>query len=603
MPIRLILSTLGSLWLVAVAAERPNILWITSEDNSARWLGCYGNEQAATPRLDRLAAEGNLFRQAYSNAPVCAVARSTILNGVYAPSQGTQHMRSRHPIPAEIKPYVTHLRGQGYYCTNASKTDYNFKGNDQAIWDECSGKAHYRKRAEGQPFFAIFNLTETHESSLFPDKRGRGPNRLKPSEIKVPPYLPDLPEVREDFAVYHDKVSQLDTQVGRILDELEKSGLADDTIVFYYSDHGGPTPRGKRYLENTGVHVPLLVRVPEKWRSLSPFKQGETVDELVSFVDLAPTLLSLVGLEKPDYMQGRAFLGKHRSEPEDGVFLFADRFDEIYGMRRAWTDGRWKYIRRFSPQLPAAPYSSYQFSMPCWTAWQNAWRAGKVDARHRRIWEAPQEVEELFDTHADPWELHNLAGDPAHAARLAAMRARLKTKMSEVRDTGIIPEPMFHALSPNRPVADFARSDGFDHAGVLDLAFAATSGDPAELERLQSAMKSDDPVKRYWGLLGMLVRGKAEGAAVLLEDPHPVNRVLAAEALHAAGQTELAAKALLAELEKNPGEYPAIYLLNAITRLGLSGQVPGEWVTKTLKAGKANEYMKRFAQKIANQRK
>ena len=603
MPKSIILSVLGSSLLMAAAAERPNILWITSEDNAAHWLGCYGNDQASTPRLDRLAAEGNLFRHAYANAPVCAVARSTILTGVYAPSQGTQHMRSRHEIPANIKPYVTFLRAQGYYCTNASKTDYNFKGNDKAMWDDCSDKAHYRKRPEGQPFFAIFNLTATHESSLFPGKRGAGPSRLKPSEIKVPPHLPDLPEVREDFAVYHDKMSQLDTQVGGILDELEQAGLADDTIVFYYSDHAGPTPRGKRYLEDTGVHVPLLLRVPEKWHTLSPFKPGEAVDELVSFVDFAPTLLSLVGLEKPDYMQGRAFLGQHRTTSGDGVFLFADRFDEIYGMRRGWTDGRWKYIRRLTPHLPAAPYSSYQFSMPSWDAWRKAWRNGKLDERHRRIWEAPQPVEELFDTENDPWEIHNLAGDPVHAARLAAMRARLKAKMSEVKDTGIIPEPMFEALCPDRPVADFARSGNFDHAGVLDLAFAASSGDPAELGRLQAAMKSDDPVKRYWGLLGMRVRGKAEGAAPLLEDQHPVNRVLAADALHAAGQTEVGAKALLAELEKDLGDYPTVYLLNAITRLGISDQVPDEWVKITLKKGQANEYVRRFAQEIRDGRK
>lgn len=603
MPIRLSLAALGSLLVLASGAERPNILWITSEDNAAHWLGCYGNDQASTPRLDRLAAEGNLFRHAYSNAPVCAVARSTILTGVHAPSQGTQHMRSRHVIPAEIKPYVTFLRSEGYYCTNASKTDYNFKGNDRAIWDDCSDKAHYRKRAGGQPFFAIFNLTVTHESSLFPGKRGAGPTRLKPSEIKLPPHLPDLPETRGDFAVYHDKVSELDTQVGGILDELDQAGLADDTIVFYYSDHAGPTPRGKRYLEDTGVHVPLLVRVPEKWRALSPFKAGEAVDELVSFVDFAPTLLSLVGLEKPDYMQGRAFLGKHRGDPEEGVFLYADRFDEIYGMRRGWTDGRWKYIRRFTPHLPAAPYSSYQFSMPSWTAWRKAWQDGKLDKRHRRIWETPQPPEELFDLEADPWEIHNLAADPAHAERLAEMRTRMKTKMSGVKDTGIIPEPMFDALSPNRPVAEFARSDKFDHADVLDLAFAASSGDPAELDRLQAAIKSDDPVKRYWGLLGMRVRGKAEGAAPLLEDKHPVNRVLAAEALHAAGQKEVGAKALLAELEMELGEYPTVYLLNAVTRLGISDQVPEEWIKTTLIKGKSNEYVRRLAQEIKEGRK
>ena len=587
----------------AAAADKPNILWITSEDNAAHWMGCYGNAQARTPRIDRLAEEGVLFRHAYSNAPVCAVARSTILTGVYAPSQGTQHMRSRHAIPAEFKPYVTYLREQGYHCTNAAKTDYNFEGNDRAIWDECSNKAHYRHRAEGQPFFSIFNLTVSHESSLFRGKRPKPPHRLKPSEIDLPPYLPDLLEFREDFAAYHEKLTQLDSQVGKVLDELEKAGLADDTIVFYYSDHGGPTARGKRYLKDTGVRVPMIVRVPEKWRSLSPFKPGETVDEPVAFVDLAPTLLSLIGMEKPAQMQGRAFLGKHRAAPKDGVFLFADRFDEIYGMRRGWTDGRWKYIRRFSPQLPAAPYSYYQFGQPSWVAWQKAWRDGSLEGRHRAIWEAPQPVEELFDLEADPWEVKNLADDPAHAERLAAMRARLKSKMAEVKDTGVIPEPMFEMLCPDVPVATFARSEDFDFDGVLDLAFAATSGDEDVVDRLREAMASDDLVKRYWGLLGMQVRHEADGVRPLLVDDAAVNRILAAETLHAAGEVGVAEKALLAELDKDLGEYPTQYLLNALTRLEVDSKVPDEWIGKVLKDKGANEYVKRYAQRLRNDRK
>jgi N-sulfoglucosamine sulfohydrolase len=302
-------------------------------------------------------------------------------------------------------------------------------------------------------------------------------------------------------------------------------------------------------------------------------------------------------------MQGRAFLGKHRGDADDGVFLFADRFDEIYGMRRGWTDGRWKYIRRFTPHLPAAPYSFYQFSMPSWTAWRKAWREGKLEERHKRIWEAPQPVEELFDLEADPWEIQNLAADPAHAERLAAMRAQLKTTMSEVKDTGIIPEPMFAAMCAGRPVADFARSANFDHTGVLDLAFAATSGDPAEIGRLQEAMKSDDPVKRYWGLLGMLIRTRADDVAPLLGDGHPVIRVLAAETLHAAGRTDLADKALLEELGKNSDDLSTVHLLNAITRLGLSKEVPDEWIMKTLKERETNEYVRRFAQEIRDRKK
>ncbi|MCH7228603.1 sulfatase [Haloferula sp. A504] len=589
--------------ITARAADKPNILWITSEDNAAHWLGCYGNQQAATPRLDRLAEQGNRFLHAYSNAPVCAVARSTILTGVHAPSQGTQHMRSRHAIPAEFKPYVTYLREQGYYCTNASKTDFNIKGDDRAIWDECSGKAHYRKRAEGQPFFAVFNFTVSHESSLFPGKRAKPPYRLKPSEIDLPPHLPDLPEFRDDFAAYHEKLSQLDAQVGKVLDDLEKAGLAGDTIVFYYADHGGPTARGKRYLKDTGVRVPMIVRVPEKWKHLSPFEPGATIDEPVAFVDLAPTLLSLIGMEKPAQMQGRAFLGEHRTPPKDGVFLFADRFDEIYGMRRGWTDGRWKYIRRFTPYLPAAPYSYYQFGQPSWVAWRKAWQEGTLDEAHRRIWETPQPVEELFDLEADPWEIRNLAGDPQHADRLKAMRERLKAKMAEVKDTGIIPEPMFEMLCPDLPVATFARSEDFDYDGVLDLAFVATSGERGEDQRLQEALRSDDLVKRYWGLVGRLVREDAEGVRPLLEDDAPVNRVLAAEVLDAAGETQMAEKALLAELDKDVGDYSTQYLLNALTRLGVSAKVPDAWIEEALKGKRGNDYVKRFAQRLREERK
>ena len=579
--------------------SRPNILWITSEDNAAHWLGCYGNAQASTPRLDKLAAEGNRFLAAYSNAAVCAVARSTIFTGVHAPGQGTHHMRSRHAIPKEILPYVTHFRNAGYYTTNAVKTDYNFKGNDGSWWDDCSNRAHYRKRAEGQPFFAVFNGVMTHESSLFPAKRGNGPYRLKPEDVEVSPHLPDLPEMRADIAVYHDKMSEMDAWVGRILDDLEKAGLADDTIVFYYSDHGGPMARGKRYLEDTGVRVPLIIRVPEKWQSLSPFAPGEVVEEPVSFVDFAPTVLSLIGIPTPDYMQGRAFLGEHRAAPDDGVLLYADRFDENYGMRRGWTDGRWKYIRRFSPHLPAAPYSSYQFSMPSWVAWRQAWRDGVLDQRHARMWEAPQEVEELFDVEADPWEIHNLAADPQHAATLAAMRERLKRKMAEVMDAGVVPEPMFAQLANDSTIAEFVRSAEFDHTTALDVAFAATSGAEADVATLRNAVASACPVQRHWGLLGLLIRGNHNLDDLPLNDPHSINRVLAAESLIAKGDAEAGKNALIAELDRAQGE-SALYLINTINRLDIKHDAISAWAKKILATPRPDEYLKRWAEMISS---
>ncbi|MBT7959943.1 MAG: sulfatase, partial [Akkermansiaceae bacterium] len=516
----------------AIANDKPNILWITSEDNDYGWLGCYGNKQAKTPRLDKLAAGGLLFKHAYSNAPVCAVARSTILNGAYAPTMGTQHMRSRHAIAKKYKPYVSYLKSQGYYCTNRSKTDYNFAGNDKTIWDACSGKAHYKNRPKGTPFFSIFNLTVSHESSLFNRKKKSGKTRLDPAKVTLRPYLPDLPGIRSDVAHYHDIITNLDSQIGKILDNLAADGLDEDTIIFYYGDHGGITPRGKRYLKDTGTHIPMLVHVPKKWQHLSPFKLGSKIDETVAFVDLAPTLLSLIGLEKPEQMQGRAFLGSKREEPgkDDVEFLYADRFDEIYGMRRRITDGRWKYIRRFTPHLPAAPYSYYQFGQDGWKDWQKAWKDGKLTGRYKTIWEPNQPVEELFDTHADPWEVKNLATDPAHVERLQNMRACLKKTMIKVNDTGIIPEPMFSELADGKTVTSYAASRKKDMPALVDLAFKASARNPKNLPQFISLLKSEDPVQRYLATLGCVILGKKSSTAEndlnqLLDDKHSAIRV------------------------------------------------------------------------------
>ena len=597
----------------ATAAEKPNILWIVSEDNDSQWLGCYGNKQAQTPTLDKLAAGGVQFQSAYSNAPVCAVARSTIINGAYAITQGTQHMRSRHKIPTKYLPYVSYLKKQGYYCTNNSKTDYNFQGNDKAIWDKSSKQAHYKSRPDGAPFLAIFSLTTSHESSLFPDRIKQNRERkiipeqprISPDKVTVPPYLPDLPEIRRDIAIYHDNMTALDTQIGEILAELKKSGLAENTIIFYYSDHGGITPRGKRYLKDTGVKVPMLVHFPKKWQHLSPFKVGEKVNEVVSFVDLAPTLLSLLGMEKPAQMQGRAFLGRKRTEPikDNYALLYADRFDEIYGMRRGITDGRWKYIRRFTPNLSAAPYSYFQFGQDGWTAWQKAWKEGKLTDNHNKIWEPNQSTEELFDTQADPWEIKNLATDPAHAERLMKMRSTLKTAMIEARDIGIIPEPMFAALSPDQPMAHYVATHKDQLPALIDLAYAASSRDVKNLEKFTTLAKSKHPIERYWAAQGLLILGKSatpaeETLQKLTADPHSAIRIAAAQTLFVIGKEKSARAAMLAELDKELDEYSLQNAINALRIIDALGDIPQSWVEKTLANPNAGKYIIRMAKKL-----
>ncbi|MEP2777128.1 MAG: sulfatase-like hydrolase/transferase [Luteolibacter sp.] len=587
-----------------LAQAKPNILWIVSEDNSSHWLGCYGNEQAETPRLDALAKEGTLFEHAYSNAPVCAVARATILTGVYSPTMGTQHMRSRHPIPEKYRPNVEYLRAAGYYCTNNSKTDYNFEGNDNSYWDQSSKRAHYKKRPDGKPFFAVFNFTSSHESSLFKNKPAE-PKRLKPEEIDLPPYLPDLPEIRKDFARYHDRITEMDSRVGKILDDLEKAGLADHTIVIYTSDHGGILPRGKRYLEETGVKIPMIVRVPEKLQALSPFKSGQRVTEPVSFVDFSPTFLSLAGVEIPTQMQGRALLGNSRTAPADDEmeFLFADRFDEIYGMRRGLTDGKWKYIHNFNPHLPLAPYSFYQFDQPGWVAYEKAWKEGKLTDIHKAQWEPPVVSEQLYDLSADPWETHNLAADPAHAERLAALRNHLRKTMLEATDTGLVPEPMFDSLAKGSTIADVVQSDAFDLEGVLDLAFLASAMDEKNIPELTRSLSSEDPVKRYWSLMGLLALGDKSASSIdavtpLLKDKEAVNRTVAAETLIVWGMKGIGAGALITHLDTDMDPASLLHLLNTLRRHNLLAQLPEDWAKgKTMEGGKM-DYIQRFSERV-----
>ncbi len=578
-PIGLLLA--ASSIAAAEQEARPNILWITSEDNSSHWLGCYGNPQAKTPYIDALSAEGITFDRAYSNAPVCAVARSTILMGIHAPTMGTQHMRSRHAIPADWQSHAQLLRQDGYYSTNNSKTDYNILGDDRAHWHESSNQAHFRNRPNAEtPFFAIFNLMESHESSLFKN-RPLAPRRLTPDEVDLPPYLPDLPEIRTDIARYHDRVEDMDARVGEILADLENAGLADTTIVFYYSDHGGVLPRDKRYLEETGVRVPLVIRIPEKFQHLSPFGPDERTGEIVTFADLAPPLLSLAGIPVPENMQGRPFLGTNRVEPPGDhiAFLFADRFDELYRMRRGITDGNWKYIRNFTPHLPLAPYSFYQFGQPGWVAYREAWENGDLEGIHHDLWHPPAGSEQLHDLSADPWETKNLAGDPAHAARLAEFRERLKTTMIAKRDTGVVPEPLFPTIAATSTIAGAVGDDDFPMRELTRIAFLASEGDAANLPALKRAITSPHPVARYWAALGIRILAEdgapaADALAPLLEDEHSVIRTTAAEALHTLGDRKTASDLLIDEASRDICDASMLHLLNTLFHTGLINEIP-----------------------------
>ena len=527
--------------------ELPNILWITSEDNSPM-LGCYGDEFATTPHLDRLASEGFLYTNAYANAPVCAPARNTIITGVHACSNGNEQMRSNYAKSETVRFYTEFLKDKGYYITNRSKTDYNTSPvNLETMWDECGNEAHYSTRAEGQPFFAIFNFTTSHESSI----HNPIPSielRHSPDEVLLPPYHPDTPEMRHDWAQYYDKVEDMDAQVGEILQQLEEAGLAENTIVFYYSDHGGILGRSKRFLFETGTHVPMIIRIPKKYRHLYPARgPGSKVERLVSFVDLAPTLLSMIGLEAPEYMQGNAFLGDYQKSEPEYIYMFRDRMDGRYDMSRSIVDRQFRYTRNFNSNRIYLQHLEYLWRAPSMGSWERMFEAGKCNEVQARFWNT-KPVEELYDTENDPWEVNNLASDPAFAGRLATMRdATLKLGASMI-DAGFIPEADRNIRAGSTPIYDYMRSAAVPYDQIIQSAWMASGANPENLDKLVLLLGHDDSAIRYWAAQGLLLLG--ENARSALPEikkaafDHSWNvSVVAAETLYRMGKKKQAVQA------------------------------------------------------------
>lgn len=550
-----------------VPVELPNILWLTSEDNCP-FLGCYGDEFATTPNLDKLASEGFLYTHAYANAPVCAPARNTIITGIYATSGGNEHMRSNYSKSEIIKTYPEFLREGGYYCTNNVKTDYNTQSIDpQLIWDECSRDAHYKNRNPGQPFFAVFNTTISHESSIhdsIPDEK----LRHNPEEVPIPPYHPATQAIKHDWAQYYDKVEDMDAWVGEKLRELEESGLAESTIVFYYGDNGGVLPRSKRYVYETGTRVPLIIRIPEKFKHLFPAKKsGSKINRLVSFVDLAPTLLSIAGINIPDYYQGNAFLGSQKTEDPEYAFMFRGRMDERYDMSRAVRDSKYRYIRNYMPHRIYAQHLEYLWRAPSTRSWEQAYLSGNCNETQSVFWNS-KPAEELYDTENDPWEVNNLATDPAYADIVNRMRTANREWMTRVKDAGFIPEADRVRRTGEMPVYDYIRTSGFDLETVIKAAETASFGNVENLTLFQSYLKNEESSIRYWGATGLLILGeKAEPAKkellISLNDSSPDVVSVAAEALYNLGETE-AAKAALLEVLENPNEFARCQALNVI---------------------------------------
>lgn len=588
---RLLLLLWSALWsATAIAAERPNVLWITTEDIGPQ-LGCYGDKYAVTPNLDAFARTACRYLHCWSNAPVCAPARTTIITGMYPPSLGAEHMRSMVKLPAEIRLYPQYLRDAGYYCTNNSKEDYNVEPNGK-VWDESSNKAHWKNRPAGKPFFAIFNHTITHESQI---RNAIDPqDRIHdPAGVRVPAYHPDTPAVRKDWAQYYDRITMTDKLFAQNLKELHDAGLAEDTLVFFYGDHGSGMPRGKRTACNSGLHVPLLIHVPEKWKHLATADcvMGGTSDRLVSFVDLAPTLLSLCGVEIPAHMQGHAFLGAKATAPQPYLFGFRGRMDERIDMVRSVTDGRYVYVRNFMPHLPHGQHVNYQFQTPTTRVWYETWQAGKCNAAQSRFWQ-PRETEELYDLQSDPDEVVNLASDPEHFKIRNQLAERLQSQMRSIRDTGLLPEAMTaewnHAATIYGQMQSVTASQ---YEFLLEKALALTSGQSPDAV---GELSADGDVLRqaiiFWKVIGLQKQGASAVVAAaprlrpLAASADPSVRIAAAEALGVYGNADDLALALPVLLEyanaEHHGVYNAVHALNAIDHLGEKADAIRDQVAK-----------------------
>ncbi len=541
---RLLAVTLASVVMsVSAAPDRPNIVWLVTEDNSALWYRLYNEEHgAAMPNIERLAESGLVFNHAYSNAPVCSIARSTIISGVYAPACGVEFHRKVRPVkmPAGLQPFPAYLRKAGYHTSNRSKTDYNFDLSDrEKPWDESSEKASFRNRAPGQSFFHVRNFGVTHEGQLFQGLPKGKPLAADPAEVALFPYHPDTPLMRRKYAEYLTRHQMADAEMGAVISQLEQDGLLDDTFIFHYGDHGGVLPRSKGHLYNDGLQVAMVVHVPKNWRHLAPAEPGTRIDGVVQFVDLSATVLNLAGIEIPARIDGRPFLGKgvglEELNSRDTSLGYANRMDEKSDMVRSLQKGRYHYIRSYQPYMAELQYVSYRYKQAALEEWKELFAEGKLNEARSGFFK-PRAAEMLFDTEADPHEINNLANDPAFGDVLRAMRKGFQTRFKNLPDSGFFPETYLVAEAGNDWYT-YARKNQERIGELMDIADLQL-GSAAEAEpAVKKALESDDEVKRYWGLLVCsTLEIKSEGVIemakrLVASDSSRLNRSKAAEYL------------------------------------------------------------------------
>ena len=543
---------------------KPNILWMTSEDNSIEWISCYGSKNAKTPHIDQLAKEGFRYLYCFDNGAVCAPTRSSWITGMHSISNGTQPMRSGFEIPASINFYNELLQKAGYFTSNCSKTDYNLRApsgrNPKNFWN-YSGKDYagtWKLRKKGQPFFTVYNIGESHESRAFGDHKDES---VDPKKMILAPYHPDLPEMRNTYAKYSSAISKMDSLVGQAIENLKQDGLYEDTIIVYNSDHGGVLARSKRFLYSSGIHCPLIVRIPAKWKHLYPKgkKPGSTIDRIVSFIDMPKTWVSLTGAERTKNFQGRIFLGPDTEPESDYHFSWRERADERFDNVRVMRDEQFAYHRNYAPFAPNGQYLAYMHNMKATGAWERHHQAGKTNAVTGRFFE-PRPSEEFYDNFKDFHNIDNQIDDPLHQSKIKELKKELRRQQLQYFDSGLMPEEMRNRITKEKKmtVYAFVRDPKlYPLAKYLDFADLALVRNKGNLKTLTKGLTDADPVIRYWSVVGLLLLEKhAQPAlsglkkALLDSDEIPS---LAAWAIFKAGEEDFAKQWMLREITENPG--------------------------------------------------
>ncbi|WP_339756890.1 sulfatase [Algoriphagus aquimarinus] len=544
-------------------AQQPNILWITIEDTSPQFIGSYGNSNARTPVMDKFTAEGVQFTNVFSTGTVCSPSRTAIITGVKTYELGTGNHRSNFAIPSAIKGFPYYLKQAGYYVTNNSKTDYNVAHEKAFIaeaWDESSGKAGWWNRGEEQPFFAVFNYNESHQSRTMTnpydwyveevlDKLPEE-DRIGESEFEMPPFYRDSPAMRKQVARVYNSLKLTDNRIGELIARLEKDDLLDETIIFIFADHGEGMPRGKTNGINFGYRVPFTIWFPPKYEHLSPWGKASSTDELISFEDLAPSLISLVGEEMPEYLKGRILLGVDRDAEVDQLFISSDRSDNGIDMVRTVTDGRYVYSRNYMPFMPEARYIRYMEIGEIKQVMRRDYENGDLDPLQRSLFE-PRAPEVLYDIESDLWETNNLIDDPEYREKVEKMRAALDRHIIEQKDVLFLPEYELEKISVSSTPYEFRQENSrYPLDEIYRVAkLAGFRNEDVMLQQLEF-LKSENEIERYWAAIGLRSQEKellspyADRLEASLDDNYPPSTITIAAILHDLNQSQKAERLL-----------------------------------------------------------